>query len=99
MARGKIGPLSVARLKPGDTLLDTEIARFGARCRTNGTTYFIKARAILAHSRRPEPVRVIAAKAVKVVSSHPTWTLKLSASSVAGKLAGTLSSAPPTWFS
>ena len=44
VARGKIGPLSVARLKPGDTLWDTEIARFGARCRTNGTTYFIKPR-------------------------------------------------------
>jgi integrase len=40
----RIGPKSVAALRPGDFLWDTELSRFGARCRVSATTYFIKPR-------------------------------------------------------
>jgi hypothetical protein len=41
---GKVGPQAVATMKVGDVLWDSELRRFGARRRTSGTTYFIKAR-------------------------------------------------------
>jgi integrase len=41
---GKIGPQSIASLRPGELLWDTELRRFGARCRASATTYFIKPR-------------------------------------------------------
>jgi hypothetical protein len=39
-----IGPQSIADLRPGDMLWDSQLRRFGARCRPRATTYFIKAR-------------------------------------------------------
>jgi integrase len=43
---GKINPRSIAALRPGDLLRDTELRRFGARRRREDgfTTYFIRAR-------------------------------------------------------
>lgn len=40
----KISPKTIASLSPGDTVWDTELKRFGARCRSSGTTYIVKAR-------------------------------------------------------
>jgi integrase len=42
--RVKIGPQTVAAMKPGDLIWDSEIRRFGARRRASGITYFVKAR-------------------------------------------------------
>jgi integrase len=42
--KGKIGPQSILKLQPGDVLWDSDLKRFGARCRSRGTTYFICAR-------------------------------------------------------
>ena len=39
-----IGPQSIADLRPGDMLWDSQLRRFGARCQRRATTYFIKAR-------------------------------------------------------
>jgi integrase len=35
---------SIEALKPGEILWDTDMPRFGARCRSSGTSYFIKPR-------------------------------------------------------
>lgn len=42
--KAKISPRIVASLSTGDTVWDTELKRFGARCRPSGTTYVVKAR-------------------------------------------------------
>jgi len=42
--QGIIGHQSVAALRAGELLWDTDLRRFGARCRANGVTYFIKPR-------------------------------------------------------
>ncbi|MBL8845468.1 MAG: tyrosine-type recombinase/integrase [Hyphomicrobium zavarzinii] len=42
--KAKISPKLVASLVPGDTVWDTELKRFGARCRPSGTTYVVKTR-------------------------------------------------------
>ena len=39
-----IAPQSIADLRPGDMLWDSQLRRFGARCQRRATTYFIKAR-------------------------------------------------------
>jgi hypothetical protein len=41
---GYIEPRLIADLQPGDILWDTQLKRFGARCRARAVTYFIKAR-------------------------------------------------------
>jgi hypothetical protein len=40
--RGKIGLTTVPALRPGEILWDTELKRFGARCRDRGISYFVK---------------------------------------------------------
>src|SRR5438128_717334 len=40
----RIGPRTVASMKPGDLLWDSELRRFGARCRKSGVTYVLKFR-------------------------------------------------------
>ena len=42
--RVKIGSQTIAAMKPGDILWDSELRRFGARCRAGGITHFVKAR-------------------------------------------------------
>ena len=39
-----IGRQSAASLRPGDIIWDSQLRRFGARCRPRATTYFIKVR-------------------------------------------------------
>ena len=45
MATGneRIGLQSVSRLRPGDTIWDSDLKRFGVRRRTHRITYFVKA--------------------------------------------------------
>ena len=39
----KIGPKTIAGLEPGETIWDTDLKRFGARCRASKISYFVKA--------------------------------------------------------
>ncbi|MEQ1710318.1 MAG: tyrosine-type recombinase/integrase [Hyphomicrobium sp.] len=40
----RIAPQTVKAMRPGDILWDTELKRFGARCRAGGVTYVVKTR-------------------------------------------------------
>lgn len=42
--KAKIGPQAMASIKPGEIIWDTELKRFGARCGSRGSTYFVTPR-------------------------------------------------------
>lgn len=42
--KAKIGPSLVPALKAGDIVFDTDLSRFGVRCRNETTSYFVKVR-------------------------------------------------------